>query len=172
LVIYLLQLHENDTSIDKFEASEENVQEDNADQAQTTASPLDQPDSNAGTVMESAVLEKTNGDIDVKAVLDEASLTSFVEEEGAVINQTDNGSENVPVVEQTLAEVHIRAEISKDEENKFHLFFLLFFPLFCFVCYFVFQSPSFLDNREMEFQFNLPLSYPFVIFPAENQVNQ
>jgi hypothetical protein len=115
LVTYILQLHENDTSIDNFEASEEIVQEDEADQAQTTASPVEQPGSrNVGTVMESAFLEKTNGEIDVKAILDEASLTSFVEEEGPVINLTDNGSENVPVVDQTLAEVYIKAEISKD----------------------------------------------------------
>lgn len=103
------QIHEKDISIDNFEASEEinPVLEDKVDQGQTTASPVEQPDSkNVRTEMESAFLEKTNGDIDVKANLEKTTVMSFVEDEGAVINQTDNGSETVPVVEQTHEEVH------------------------------------------------------------------
>lgn len=121
MVIYPLQLHENDTSIDNFKASEEIhlVQEDKVEEAQTTASPVEQPDSTTGgTEMESALLEKTNDDIDVNANVDESSVTSFAKEEGAVINQTDNGSETLPVVEQTHAEVHIKAKIFKIKGEK------------------------------------------------------
>lgn len=72
--------------------------------------------------MESAFLEKTNGDIDVKENLEKTTVTSFVEEEEAVINQTDNGSEPIPVTSLTPDEVHIKAKIFNIKKESFITF--------------------------------------------------